>query len=356
MNQIFRWSPALREKENGDKYGVFQCKCPQTTKGAKHYFGENKMVKWDFWAVDCGKITGKLVWIDKNFIEFSGKTKTTLTLAFQTIDGDIDILSMPFDGFALRNVMNHLCGMKGAALTDQITLTYGVWKKKTDGKAVTGTDGKAIWNTSLNFEGVAPLYSLSKDVEHNYWNLRSQKGIEPVKFVNSKGDDEYDDRAEMEFWDKPLVGLQRKLIESGNAVPFSYNSWICGEAVNFSGGGNQPDEIKELVKHLYETKVKGGFQYFNKETGTGVTASDVRENLKATPGDAAEHAARIEAFSTPTSQKAPASNVDEMPDWGNTANGNRFADPIKVNFPDAEDPINHEKVAEPNEDFPDDWN
>ena len=339
MNQIFRWSPALRVKENGDKYGVFQCKCPQTTKGAKHFVGETPIVKWDFWAVDCGKITGKLVWIDKNFMEFNGKTKTTLTLAFQTIDGDIDILSMPFDGFSLRNVMNHLCGMKTGVLTDKITLTYGVWKKKEDGKVVNGKDGKAVWNTSLNFEGVAPFYSLSKDVEHNYWNLRKQKGLEPIKGTDNKGNDTYDDRAEMEFWDKFLVSLQRKLVESGTAIPFSYNSWICGDAVNPSGGGNQPEEIKEQVKHLYETAVKGLFQYFNKETGTGVTASDVRGNLKATPGDAAEHAARVEAFTTPTPPRE----------------SNGFSDAIKVEFPSEAPPIDHAVGELAGDEYPGDW-
>jgi len=169
MAQIFRWSPAIRVKENGDKFGVFQLKCPAETKGAKRYTGETPMVKWDFWAVDCGKVGGNLVWIDKNFMEFNGKTKTSLTLAFKTIDGDIDIVSMPFDGFALRNVMNHLCGMGERVFSDVITLTYGVWKKKEDGKVVTGNDGSPIWNTSLNFEGVTPLYSLSKDIDHNYW-------------------------------------------------------------------------------------------------------------------------------------------------------------------------------------------
>ena len=337
MNQIFRWSPALRVKENGDKYGVFQCKCPQTTKGAKHFVGETPMVKWDFWAVDCGKITGKLVWIDKNFMEFNGKTKTTLTLAFQTIDGDIDIVSMPFDGFSLRNVMNHLCGMKEKVLSDQITLTYGAWKKNEDGKVVTGNDGSAIWNTSLNFEGIAPLYSLSKDVDNNYWDFRKQKDIEPIQTTNNKGEKSWDDSREMLFWDKPLVGLQAKLVKSGIAIPFSYNSWICGDAVNPSGGGNQPEEIKEQVKYLYETRVKGLFQYFNKETGTGVTASDVRGNLKATPGDAGEHAARIEAFSTPSVERAPASNVGNFPDA------------IKVDFPDTAPPVDYTEWAHPDD-------
>ena len=336
MNQIFRWSPALREKENGDKFGVFQCKCPETTRGAKHYKGENDMVSWDFWAVDCGKITGKLVWIDKNFMEFNGKTKTTLTLAFKTTDGDIDILSMPFDGFSLRNVMNHLCGMKQGATTDQITLTYGVWKKKEEGKVVTGKNGKAVWNTSLNFEGVAPFYSLSKDVENNYWELRKQKGLEPIKFVNAKGGEEYDDRAEMAFWDKFLVGLQLKLVQSGTAIPFSYNSWICGDAVNPSGGGNVPDEIKEQVKHMYETVVKGQYQYFNKETGTGVTASDVRGSLKATPQDSQEQAAREAAFETPRVERGRVNHVPGSSD--RAGNGfpdpdGAFADPIKVDFP-----------------------
>jgi len=339
MNQIFRWSPALRVKDNGDKYGVFQCKCPETTKGAKHYVGETPMVKWDFWAVDCGKITGRLVWIDKNFMEFKGKTKTSLTLAFQTLDGDIDILTMPFDGFSLRNVMNHLCGMKAAVATDQITLTYGVWKKKEEGKPVFGSDGNAIWNSSLNFEGVAPLYSLSKDVELNYWEIRKQKNIEPIQGKNTKGETTWDDSAEMLFWDKPLVGLQRKLVEVDVAIPFSYNSWVCGDAVNPSGGGNQPEEIKEAVKALYERVVKGNYVYFNKETGTGVTASDVRGNLKATAGDAAEHAARVEAFTTPT---PPRQN-------------NGFPDAIKVEFPSEAPAIDSEVGANAVDNYPGDW-
>jgi hypothetical protein len=219
--------------------------------------------------------------------------------------------------------------MKDGVFTDQITLTYGVWKKKEDGKVVIGQDGKAVWNTSLNFEGIAPFYSLSKDVEHNYWNIRKQKGFEPVKFVNAKGDDEYDDRAEMAFWDKYLVGLQIKLVKSGGAIPFSYNSWICGDAVNPSGGGNPPDEIKEQVKHLYEVNVKGQFQHFNKETGTGVTASDVRGDLKATPQAAQEQAERVAAISTPS---APRQNSQDLPEW--EADGNPA-------FPTDAPPVDH---------------
>lgn len=270
----------IRTKDNGDKYGVFQCKCPQTTPGAKHHQGETPMVKWDFWAVDCGSIHGQLVWIDKNFMEFNGKTKTSLTLAFKTIDGDIDILSMPFDGFSLRNVMNHLCGMKDAVYTDQIKLTYGVWKKKDAGQIVIGNNGEAVYSSSLNFEGIAPLYPLSKDVDMNYWEIRKQKGLEPIKTKNRRGEDEWDDSAEMDFWDKPLVGLQRKLIENYIAIPFSYNSWICGEVKNPSGGGNQPPEIVETVKSLYETCVKGKYEYFNSGNGTVTSAEDVRANLR----------------------------------------------------------------------------
>ena len=65
MNQIFRWSPTLRVKESGDKYGVFQCKCPETTNGAKRHTGKTPMVEWDFWAVDCGKIMGLRIGLDQ---------------------------------------------------------------------------------------------------------------------------------------------------------------------------------------------------------------------------------------------------------------------------------------------------
>ncbi len=330
MNQIFRWSPTLRVKESGDKYGVFQCKCPETTNGAKRHTGKTPMVEWDFWAVDCGKIMGRLVWIDKNFMEFNGKTKTSLSLAFKTIDGDIDILSMPFDGFSLRNVMNHLCGMKEAVFSDQITLTYGAWKKKEDGKVVIGNDGSAVWNTSLNFEGVAPLYALSKDVAVNYWDIRKEKGLEPIQTTNNKGEKSWDDSAEMAFWDGHLVRLQKKLIEIGAAIPFSYNSWICGDVVNPSGGGNHPEEIKEAVKTLYEDRVKGKYVYFNKESGTGTTASDVRQSMKATPQqETTEQTAREAAFSQPTPQRQ----------------SNGFADPIAVDFPTQAPPISYEQGA-----------
>jgi len=330
MAQIFRWSPAIRVKENGDKFGVFQLKCPAETKGAKRYTGETPMVKWDFWAVDCGKVGGNLVWIDKNFMEFNGKTKTSLTLAFKTIDGDIDIVSMPFDGFALRNVMNHLCGMGERVFSDVITLTYGVWKKKEDGKVVTGNDGSPIWNTSLNFEGVTPLYSLSKDIDHNYWNLRKQKDIEPVQTTNNRGEKSWDDSKEMEFWDKPLVGLQAKLIASGVAIPFSFNSWICGDAVNPSGGGNQPESVKEAVKVLYEQRVKGQYQYFNQGSGTVESAEDVRSGLKSGPSQ---------------SQQPTASQLSEGDSMG-------FLDPTKVDWPSEAPPVDHAQGPNPDDEMP----
>lgn len=313
MKQVFRWSPSIRTKENGDKYGVFQCKCPETTKGAQRHVGENEMLKWDFWAIDCGKIMGQLVWIDKNFMSFDGRSKTTLTLAFKTIDGEIDVLSLPFDGFTLRNVMNHLCGLKDEVLTRHITLTYGVWKKKEDGKQVMGKNGKPVWSSTLNFDNVNPLYSLAKDNPANYWEMRKQKGIEPIKSINSKGQEEWDDRAEMAFWDKPLVGLQRKLVESGNAIPFSYNSWICGDAVNPSGGGNQPEEIKEAIKELYERVVRPNYTYFNSGNGMVTSAEDARAALRAAPQDPAEQVAREAAFATPSRHGSPAT-CDGFPD------------------------------------------
>lgn len=350
MSQIFRWSPAVRIKDSGDKYGVFQCKCPEGTKGAKRYQGETPMVRWDFWAVDCGKLIGRLVWIDKNFNEFNGKTKTSLTLALQTLDGEIDILSLPFDGFALRNVMNHLCGMKDAVFSEQITLTHGVWKKKdSEGKYVTGTDGKQVWSTTLNFDGVSPLYSLSKDVEHNYWELRKQRGIEPVKFVDSKGADSYDDRAEIEFWDKPLVGLQRRLVENGIAIPFSYNSWICGDAVNFSGGGNQPEEIKDEIKRLYETRVKGLFQYFGKDSSSGVAASDVRSALRQ---PAIEQTHIVNGGAKQAAAAQPDTVLQPSPIQLQQADSFGFADPAKIDWPSEAPPQDFTDGAHGGDDLP----
>lgn len=313
MSQIFRWSPTIRVKDNGDKYGVFQCKCAETTPGAKRHVGETPMVKWDFWAIDCGSIQGRLVWIDKNFMEFNGKTKTSLTLAFKTIDGEIDILSMPFDGFSLRNVMNHLCGMGDSVYADVIKLTYGVWKKKDEGKPVLGNNGEQIWNSSLNFDGVTPMYPLSKESTGNYWDLRKQKGIEPIKSKNRKGEDVWDDSAEMAFWDKPLVGLQKKLVAAGIAIPFSYNSWICGDIENPSGGGNQPEDIKEAIKGLYESEVKGKYQYFNAGNGIVASAEDVRANLRnPQPASAPAQSARaITASAIPLDDDFP--NYDSAP-------------------------------------------
>ncbi len=154
--------------------------------------------------------------------------------------------------------------------------------------------------------------------------------MEPIQTTNNKGEKSWDDSAEMAFWDGHLVRLQKKLIEIGAAIPFSYNSWICGDVVNPSGGGNHPEEIKEAVKTLYEDRVKGKYVYFNKESGTGTTASDVRQSMKATPQqETTEQTAREAAFSQPTPQRQ----------------SNGFADPIAVDFPTQAPPISYEQGA-----------
>lgn len=283
MNQIFRWSPAVREKGDGNKFGVFQCKCSDTTPGAKRHVGESPITKWDFWAIDATTLKGKVVWIDKTFSEFNNKTVTNIILALQTAHGDIDILQLPFDGFTLRNVMNHVCGLRDSIYDTELVLTHGVWKKKEDGKVVVGNDGKPVWSRTLNFDGVAPFYPLSKDVDKNYWDFREEKGLVPVKTTNRKGETEYDDSKELAFWDKSLVSIQKKLVEFGIAIPFSYNSWVCGDIENPTGGGNQPEDIVARVKDLYEIKVKGQYTYFNRNGAAEMTADDVRANLRSAP-------------------------------------------------------------------------
>lgn len=281
MNQVFRWSPAVRTKDNGDKFGVFQCKCPGTTPGAKRHQGKNDMLEWDYYAIDASKVSGRVVWVDKTFSEFNNKTITSLMVALQTPSGDIDIVQMPFDGFNLRNVMNNICGIGDKIATDTITMTYGVWKKKDkDKKPVFNAKGEQIWSKTLNFEGTTPIYSMSPDVEKNYWQFREDNGLEPVKTRNKKGEEEFDDSAEMEFWDRGLVATIRRLMKSGVAIPFSYNSWICGQAVNPTGGGNLTQEEQELVSAAYEAKVKGKFEYFGSAGGNQTSAEDVRAALR----------------------------------------------------------------------------
>ena len=323
MKKVIFWEPKRDEKRNakgepiqGDFVGKFRSKVPEGTPGALRYVGENAAgVKWDYWGLNVDSISGKLRWIDK---QDNGDYGTNLILFLET-DRFLHRLSIKYDPFELRNVMNHLCGLGKHVGTSVVNLSYWVRKSMDKNKNVkTDKDGKPIWSKSISFRDIAPEFSYDEWIDFSQTH-----GLDWEQITRPNGKKEWICDAEYKYWDSRLLALQKFLLKTETVLPFCYNSMTACEAPNPSGGGNLSSEEVELCKEIYE-RVKSDYQFpFNRVETNADDAFDQPE-----PKQAQE--ARIKALSTPSNTAQP------------TRGG--FADPVSIPLP-TQDTTNFEVGA-----------
>lgn len=236
-----------------DKYtGVFATKVAAGMPGAFRYSGTLANGReYDFHQKEVTSVRGQLRWIDKQGSDYG----TNLILVFET-EKAAHRISIPYDVVALRQVVNHLAGLKGAVADAYINVNYWV-REATDasGKIKTNDQGKVRWASSLMFQDIAPDIPFSE-----YREFAQKHGLEWVQKKNAKGETEWDQSAEYKYWDSRLVALQRFLLKTPGVLPFTYNSLTACQAENPSGGGNLTDAEIELCKEIY-TRVKSGYRF-----------------------------------------------------------------------------------------------
>jgi hypothetical protein len=257
QKQVVLWKPKRAEKLSpqgkpmpGEYVGKFATRVPEGTPGAFHNVGSNDAGKaWDFWETHVDSVAGNLRWIDKRD---GGEYGTTLEVFLES-NQFLHQISFKYDGFVLKDVLNHVCGLQNDIATHYISLSYWVRKAEKDGVVQTDKDGKPVWRKSASFRDMNPLFS------YEQW-MTFAKDNDLMGFHRRKanGTKEWVDDASIKFWDEKLVTAQRLLLKTDTCLPFCYNSFTACEAPNPSGGGNltaaeiaQCKSIYEAVRPLY---------------------------------------------------------------------------------------------------------
>jgi hypothetical protein len=252
MKKVIFWEPKRAEKRKPDGsivpaefVGKFRTKVEASTPGAINYAGTLANGKaYDYNGIDVDAISGKLRWIDK---QDNGEYGTNLVIFLES-DKFLHRISVKYDPYNLKDVMNHLCGLGKDVLTYVINVSYWVRKAKTqDGGFKVNNKGEAVWNKSLSFRDVPVQFTFEQ------WKEFAQaNGLEWTQVKRANGDKEWNSDAEYKYWDGRMVELQRFLLKSGAALPFCYNSMIACEVPNPSGGGNLTADEIALCNSVYE--------------------------------------------------------------------------------------------------------
>lgn len=260
MKRVIYWEPKRSEKitPSGtilkDEFvGKFRTKVPPSTPGAiRHHGTLANGREYDYCGIDADAISGKLRWIDKQ----DNKEYGTSIILFLESEKYLHRLSVNYDAYNLKDVMNHLCGLGKDVANYVINISYWVRKAKDlNGNYKVNADGKPVWNKSLSFRDISPQFKLDA------WKDFVQKnGLEWTQVKKANGAKEWNSDAEFKYWDGRMVELQRFLLKSGTALPFNYNSMICCEAPNPSGGGNLTKEEIELCNTIFE-KVREDYKF-----------------------------------------------------------------------------------------------
>lgn len=286
MKNVIFWEPKRTEKLKTDGtpfpldyVGKFRTKVNQGTPGAINFAGTlANGKKYDYWGLDVDSIAGKLRWIDK---QDNGEYGTNLALFLES-EKYLHKISVRYDPYNLKDVLNHLCGMGKEVASRVINISYWVRKaQKADKSLKVNDSGEPIWNKSLSFRDITPQFTFDE-----WKDFAQTNGLEWQQIKRADGKKEWISDAEYQYWDGRLLGIQRFLLKEGLALPFSYNSMIACEAPNPSGGGNLTADEIEQCKEIYE-RVKGEYKFpFSKNT---VSADDVFDHP-----DESGHAARVE--------------------------------------------------------------
>ena len=315
MKQVIFWEAKRvpqRDKSLNpitDKYtGVFATKVAAQTPGALHYSGALANGReYDFHQKEVTTVRGQLRWIDKQGTDFG----TKLILVIET-EKAAHRISIPYDVVTLRQVVNHLAGLKSDVANHFINVNFWV-REATDanGKIKTNDQGKVRWTSSLMFQDIAPEIPFSE-----YRDFAQKHGLEWIQRKNAKGETEWDQGAEYKYWDSRLVGLQRFLLKQPGVLPFTYNSLTACQAENPSGGGNLTDAEIELCKEIYQ-HVKGNYKFpFQREDVDADSILDEYAPPAQAPKDPGAEYQEAETanfpFDEPPIQAAQPANLDDQ--------------------------------------------
>lgn len=237
MKKVIFWEPKRTEKRKsdgsaivGEFIGKFRTKVSEGTKGAIRHRGTLANGRdYDYWGLDVDSVSGKLRWIDK---QDNGDYGTNLVLFLET-EQFLHRVSVKYDPYSLKNVMNHLCGLKSHVATQVINMSFWVRKSLDKDKNVkTDKDGKVIWKKDLSFRDISPEFNYDQWTEFS-----QQNGLDWFQEKRPDGSKPWNSDAEYKYWDGRLLGLQKHLLKTESVLPFCYNSMTACEAPNPSGGG-----------------------------------------------------------------------------------------------------------------------
>jgi len=301
MKNVIMWEPKRAEKRKadgspitGEYVGKLRTKVTDGTPGARNYAGKLANGKeYNYWGLDVDSVAGKLRWIDK---QDGGDYGTNLVLFLES-EKYLHKITVKYDPYNLKDVMNHLCGMGAEIGTRVINLSYWVRKaQKADKTFKVKEDGSVIWNKSMSFRDITPQFSFEE-----WKDFAQTNGLEWTQTKRADGTKPWNSDAEYKYWDGRLVGIQRFLLNAGTALPFCYNSMTVCEAENPSGGGNLTAAEIEHCKEIYE-RVKGEYKFpYNRSE---VSADDVFEQAAQV-----EQQARVEYIEKATPLPDPAKHM-----------------------------------------------
>lgn len=283
MKNVIFWEPKRSEKLKNDGtpfpldyVGKFRTKSTPGAPGARNYKGRLANGKeYDYWGIDVDSVAGKIRWIDK---QDNGEYGTNMVLFLES-EKYLHKITVRYDPYNLKDVLNHLCGMGKEVGSRVINISYWVRKAQNQDKSYkVNESGEPIWNKSLSFRDISPQFTFEQ-----WKDFAQTNGLEWTQVKRANGKKEWNSDAEYKYWDGRLVGIQRFLLSEGIALPFSYNSMTVCEAPNPSGGGNLNSEEIERCKEIYE-QVKSDYKFpFSKNL---VNADDAFEQVSHTDMDA----------------------------------------------------------------------
>lgn len=252
---VIQWTP----KKEGS--GCFVTKVPHGSGNAQNFKGQlPNGVKYNYWGVVVGKIHGTVVWVDNKFGDFGNK----FIICLKSDTGLIHIIEAPYNVAFIRSFLNRFAN---ADKTLSLSVSYFAYDK-------TDRDGNLVLSKTTKTpirEGSFLINQGGQNVPSYYDKSNPMpKGTEWVKTVIS-GRELWDSSPELRFWERAIMKIQKDLLESGQAIPFTYNSLLCGALENPTKN-RQPDEIKERARGIWES-LKGNYK-FSWQTGTSGSSSE----------------------------------------------------------------------------------
>lgn len=251
---VVEWKPRKMEKPGkpGEFVGKFITKCAPNTPGAINVFWKVGSKEGNYWGMPIDSISGTTVWVDKIFSDYG--TELVIYLKGKKA---LNKVVLPYsEDFNLRTVINNLVSLKKELHTVTINIGYYVRKHLDKNKApIMGTNGLPLYRKSLTFTDINPEFSYEE-----WMDFAQKEGLMGHHVTDSSGKRTWNDDAACKYWDGRLVGIQRWLLKQGTALPFTYNSLICREAPNPSGGGNLTAAEIQKAKEMYEA-IRGNYRF-----------------------------------------------------------------------------------------------